>query len=295
MVKYLLEPGKAETVIGLASMRAGLEWMFGPLERAAVRLAHLRLLHRARVPHADLRRPAGRPRARPAPHRHPGRALMALGHFMMAFESLFLLALLMLILGNGAFKPNISTQVGGLYAPGDSRRDRAYSIFYVGINIGAFFSPLVCRHARGALGLALRLRGRRGRHDDRAHHLSHRLSEPAARRDAQGTGRAARSHAALGRGTARRARPARAVPADLPVLGDLRAGGQHDRAVGRRLHRPYRQPAGLDRRDPGDLVPGIQSVHDLRIHAARHMLWGWQSRRGREPSTSRKWRSAASA
>ena len=64
---------------------------------------------------------------------------MALGHFLMAFETLFLMALLMLILGIGAFKPNISTQVGALYAPDDPRRDRAYSIFYVGINIGAFW------------------------------------------------------------------------------------------------------------------------------------------------------------
>jgi MFS family permease len=72
-----------------------------------------------------------------------GAVLMAIGHFMMAFESLFFPALLFLILGNGAFKPNISTQVGNLYAPGDSRRDRAFSIFYVGINLGAFFSPLV--------------------------------------------------------------------------------------------------------------------------------------------------------
>jgi POT family proton-dependent oligopeptide transporter len=54
----------------------------------------------------------------------------------------------LLILGNGAFKPNISTQVGALYAPDDPRRDRAYSVFYVGINVGAFFSPLVC----GTLG-----------------------------------------------------------------------------------------------------------------------------------------------
>jgi POT family proton-dependent oligopeptide transporter len=69
---------------------------------------------------------------------------MAIGHFMMAFEALFLLALLMLIVGIGAFKPNISTQVGALYAPGDDRRDRAYSIFYLGINIGAFLAPLVC-------------------------------------------------------------------------------------------------------------------------------------------------------
>jgi POT family proton-dependent oligopeptide transporter len=58
------------------------------------------------------------------------------------------LALTVLILGNGAFKPNISTQVGALYAPDDPRRDRAFSIFYVGINLGAFLAPLVC----GTLG-----------------------------------------------------------------------------------------------------------------------------------------------
>jgi POT family proton-dependent oligopeptide transporter len=77
-----------------------------------------------------------------------GAVLMALGHFMMASEQLFLFALFALILGNGCFKPNISTQVGGLYPPGDHRRDRAYSIFYVGINVGAFLAPLVC----GTLG-----------------------------------------------------------------------------------------------------------------------------------------------
>ncbi len=77
-----------------------------------------------------------------------GAVLMAIGHFMMAVESMFFPALLFLILGNGAFKPNISTQVGALYPAGDHRRDRAFSIFYMGINLGAFFSPLVC----GTLG-----------------------------------------------------------------------------------------------------------------------------------------------
>src|SRR5258708_34791926 len=77
-----------------------------------------------------------------------GATLRATGHFMMALEPLFLLALTTLILGNGAFKPNMSAQVGGLYAPGDRRRDRAYSIFYVGINLGAFLAPLIC----GTLG-----------------------------------------------------------------------------------------------------------------------------------------------
>lgn len=77
-----------------------------------------------------------------------GGVLMAIGHFLMVFESLFFPALLFLIVGNGAFKPNISTQVGRLYPPGDPRRDQAFNIFYVGINLGAFFSPLVC----GTLG-----------------------------------------------------------------------------------------------------------------------------------------------
>src|SRR2546430_13549087 len=66
-----------------------------------------------------------------------GAVLMAVGLFMRALEPLFLFALVFLICGNGCFKPNMSAQVGGLYAPGDHRRDRAYSIFYVGINVGA--------------------------------------------------------------------------------------------------------------------------------------------------------------
>jgi POT family proton-dependent oligopeptide transporter len=77
-----------------------------------------------------------------------GAVLMAIGHFMMASERMFFPALITLILGNGCFKPNISTQVGLLYPPGDKRRDRAFSIFYVGINLGAFLAPLVC----GTLG-----------------------------------------------------------------------------------------------------------------------------------------------
>jgi POT family proton-dependent oligopeptide transporter len=77
-----------------------------------------------------------------------GGILMAIGHFLMASESLFFPALLFIILGNGCFKPNISTQVGLLYKEGDPRRDSAFTIFYMGVNLGAFFSPLVC----GTLG-----------------------------------------------------------------------------------------------------------------------------------------------
>jgi POT family proton-dependent oligopeptide transporter len=75
-----------------------------------------------------------------------GAALMAIGHFLMAFEPLpaFFSALVFLIIGNGFFKPNMSTQVGRLYPPNDPRRDGAYTIFYMGINLGAFLSPLAC-------------------------------------------------------------------------------------------------------------------------------------------------------
>lgn len=77
-----------------------------------------------------------------------GAVIMAIGHFLMAIESLFFVALVLLVLGNGCFKPNISTQVSSLYPEGDPRRDRAFGIFYMGVNLGAFLSPLVC----GTLG-----------------------------------------------------------------------------------------------------------------------------------------------
>ena len=69
---------------------------------------------------------------------------MAAGHFLMASQNWFFFALLLLILGNGAFKPNISTQVGNLYQPGDPRRDGEFTIFYMGINLGEFICNLVC-------------------------------------------------------------------------------------------------------------------------------------------------------
>jgi POT family proton-dependent oligopeptide transporter len=75
-----------------------------------------------------------------------GGVLMMIGHFLMAIETrpFLYLAMVFLILGNGAFKPNISTLVGKLYKPGDPRRDAGFSIFYMGINLGAFLSPLIC-------------------------------------------------------------------------------------------------------------------------------------------------------
>jgi POT family proton-dependent oligopeptide transporter len=81
-----------------------------------------------------------------------GGILMALGQFALAFDNWFFFALLLLIVGNGAFKPNISTQVGSLYPEGDPRRDGAFTIFYMGINLGAFICNLVCGTLAATLG-----------------------------------------------------------------------------------------------------------------------------------------------
>jgi POT family proton-dependent oligopeptide transporter len=87
-----------------------------------------------------------------------GGILMAIGQFLLFFSGsslgtgtemgLMLVGITFLIMGNGFFKPNISTMVGQLYPKGDKRVDAAFTIFYMGINLGAFFSPLIC----GTLG-----------------------------------------------------------------------------------------------------------------------------------------------
>lgn len=75
-----------------------------------------------------------------------GGILMAIGHFVLAIENnvAFFLALAFIIVGNGFFKPNISTFVGSLYPDGDMRKDSGFTIFYMGINIGGWIAPLLC-------------------------------------------------------------------------------------------------------------------------------------------------------
>ena len=75
-----------------------------------------------------------------------GGIIIALGHFTIAFPSLHTLyiGMGMIVLGTGLLKPNMSTMVGMLYKPGDTRRDAGFSIFYMGVNIGAMLAPLAC-------------------------------------------------------------------------------------------------------------------------------------------------------
>ncbi len=75
-----------------------------------------------------------------------GGVLITLGHFSMAIPSLqtFALGLTLIVLGTGMLKPNVSTMVGFLYKPDDVRRDSGFSLFYMGINLGAMTAPIVC-------------------------------------------------------------------------------------------------------------------------------------------------------
>ena len=105
-----------------------------------------------------------------------GGVLMAIGHFLMAIQSAFVFALLSLVVGVGAFKGNIATQVGSLYGPNDLRRAMAFQIFYIFINVSVIIAPLIsgtlgqkvgwhygfgCAGVVMVLGLLIYLSGRR--------------------------------------------------------------------------------------------------------------------------------------
>jgi POT family proton-dependent oligopeptide transporter len=74
-----------------------------------------------------------------------GGIIIAAGHFTLAFKSIgsFYAGLALIVMGTGCLKPNVSTLVGSLYPQGDTRRDAGFSIFYMGINLGAFIGPLI--------------------------------------------------------------------------------------------------------------------------------------------------------
>jgi len=148
MVGQLLQPGHVGKVAGFAPFRRMIESATGPLSVQALASAifglyagfvYLTPIAGGLV--AD--RLLGKTRTVAA-----GAILMAIGHFLMAFDVSFLIALLCLLVGVGGFKGNIAAQVGELYAPGDLRRADAFQIYYIGINAAVIVSPLIC----GTLG-----------------------------------------------------------------------------------------------------------------------------------------------
>ncbi|MSP95591.1 MAG: MFS transporter, partial [Alphaproteobacteria bacterium] len=143
LTQYLLLPGHVENVWGYEGIKGFFESFAGPLDvqplSSLIYGFYTGLIYFTPLPGGWLAdRVLGQRRVVLI-----GIALMGFGHFMMAFEALLFPALFLLVVGGGLFKTNTTAQVGTLYAPGDPRRDRAYSIFYVGVNIGAFIAPLI--------------------------------------------------------------------------------------------------------------------------------------------------------
>jgi POT family proton-dependent oligopeptide transporter len=144
----LSQPGHAENVLGFFAVRRVHEAVFGHLD-AEQFADHIYGLYTALTYFTPVF--GGYLADRVIGQRKSviiGGVIMSAGMFILTSESLFFVGLVVLVIGNGFFKSNISTQVGSLYAKGDERRNRAFNIFYVGINTGAAIAPFVC----GTLG-----------------------------------------------------------------------------------------------------------------------------------------------
>lgn len=148
MTKQLLLPGHVENVWGFEPFRAAVESVFGHLTPLAL-ASQIFGLYTAMIYAFPLvggflgDQVLGQRRTVVL-----GTLLMAAGHLMMTSEALFLPALLSLVLGAGCIKGNMAVQVGRLYAPDDTRRTRAFGLYLIALNVGAFTAPLVC----GTLG-----------------------------------------------------------------------------------------------------------------------------------------------
>lgn len=148
MAEQLLLPGHIEHIVGFAGFRAAIESVTGPLSVQALAAQifglYIGLIYFTPVFGGLIGdRLIGRRNAVAL-----GALAMTGGHFCMAFDQSFLLALLLLIVGAGLLRGNLLAQVGHLYAEGDRRRVEAFQIYYSMVNLGAFFAPLIT----GALG-----------------------------------------------------------------------------------------------------------------------------------------------
>jgi POT family proton-dependent oligopeptide transporter len=140
MVKYLLVPGRMENVVGLGWLNAHVyPGLSGQPLASAIFGTYAALVYATPVLGGIVAdKWLGRNTTLIA-----GGILMAIGHFLMAIQSAFVFALLALVLGVGAFKGNIATQVGALYGPNDLRRAMAFQIFYIFINVSVIIGPLI--------------------------------------------------------------------------------------------------------------------------------------------------------
>ncbi|WP_428682038.1 peptide MFS transporter [Sphingopyxis sp.] len=139
MVKYLLLPENAAGVIGLEALRGWYGGIDGQPFASKIFGDYTSLVYLTPIAGGFI---ADRWLGRRATLILGG-VFMAVGHFLMAFESAFLFALLALIVGVGLFKGNIASQVGELYKPEDLRRAMAFQIFYIAINVSVIVAPLI--------------------------------------------------------------------------------------------------------------------------------------------------------
>lgn len=139
MVNFLLKPGEVEQVAGIEQLRALYGGIDGQAFASAIFGTYAASVYLTPIFGGWIAdRVLGKRRTVLL-----GAIVMALGHFLMAFNVTFLFALLCLIIGSGLFKGNIASQVGSLYKPDDLRRADAFQIFYLGINAGVIASPLI--------------------------------------------------------------------------------------------------------------------------------------------------------
>lgn len=199
MVRQLLLPGHVENIAGFPAFRAVVERVYGgalsPVAMAsAIFGLYTGLVYLTPIAGGFIAdRWLGRTRTVTI-----GALLMAAGHFLMAFDASFLIALLCLLLGVGCFKGNLASQVGSLYAPADLRRADAFQIYFLFINAAVIAAPLIAgtlgevygwHYGFGAagvgmvLGLIIYLAGRKWLPVDRPVARAERAARPRLTRD----------------------------------------------------------------------------------------------------------------
>lgn len=148
MTRELFTPGHIEHVVGIGPYRRAQEALFGPMTPLALASQTFGLVTglvyaTPIVGGLISDRWLGQRRGVVL-----GFAVMSIGHLLLVTEAGFLAALLLIVVGAGLVKSNLTAQIGRLYAPGDGRRTRGYGLFLIAVNVGGFVTPLVC----GTLG-----------------------------------------------------------------------------------------------------------------------------------------------
>ena len=145
MVKQLLLTPHVDQIAGFEPFRHALSYIYGPAVSNETLSSHIFGLYTSLVYLTPILggiladKWLGKTRAVTL-----GALLMAAGHFLMAFDFSFLIALLLLVLGVGLLKGNLASQVGYLYPPGDNRAADGFQVYYIGINAGVIIAPLIC-------------------------------------------------------------------------------------------------------------------------------------------------------